>query len=159
VLHCHNACKVQWGWLRPPIFFFLFFFPFFIVKSWDSSVNIATSYRLDDWMIGVWFLAGAGNFCPWHCIQTGSGAHPTSYPVGIGSSFPGCKAARLRSWSLTFIKCWCQRMCGGILPLPKYVFMAWCLVKHKKNFTFTFIIPYCCLSEWLWNPLMGAVWG
>jgi len=23
-------------------------------------------------------------------------------------------------------------------PLPQYVFMAWCLVKHRDNFTFTF---------------------
>jgi hypothetical protein len=30
-------------------------------------------------------------------------------------------------------------MCGAISPLPQYVFMAWCLVKHRDNFTFT---PY-----------------
>jgi hypothetical protein len=29
-------------------------------------------------------------------------------------------------------------MCGAILPLPQYVFMVWCLVKHRDNFTFTF---------------------
>jgi hypothetical protein len=28
----------------------------------DSSVGIATDYRLDDWMIGVQFLVWAGNF-------------------------------------------------------------------------------------------------
>jgi hypothetical protein len=28
-------------------------------------------------------------------------------------------------------------MCGAIPPLPQYVFMAWCLVKHMNNFTFT----------------------
>jgi hypothetical protein len=27
-------------------------------------------------------------------------------------------------------------MCGAILPLPQYVFMAWCVVKHRDNFTF-----------------------
>jgi hypothetical protein len=27
-------------------------------------------------------------------------------------------------------------MRGAILPLPQYVFMAWCLVKHRNNFTF-----------------------
>jgi hypothetical protein len=26
------------------------------------------------------------------CVQTGSGAHPTSYPMGTGGSFPGGKA-------------------------------------------------------------------
>jgi hypothetical protein len=29
-------------------------------------------------------------------------------------------------------------MCGALPPLPQYVFMAWCLVKHRDNFTFTF---------------------
>jgi hypothetical protein len=28
-----------------------------------------------------------------HSIQTGSGVHPTSYPMSTGSSFPGDKAA------------------------------------------------------------------
>jgi hypothetical protein len=28
-------------------------------------------------------------------------------------------------------------MRGTIPPLPQYVFMAWCLVKHRDNFTFT----------------------
>jgi hypothetical protein len=33
-------------------------------------------------------------------------------------------------------------MCGAIPPLPQYVFMAWCLVKHRDNFTFfTFLKP------------------
>jgi hypothetical protein len=29
-------------------------------------------------------------------------------------------------------------MRGAIPPLPQYAFMAWCLVKHRDNFTFTF---------------------
>jgi hypothetical protein len=29
-------------------------------------------------------------------------------------------------------------MRGAIPPLPQCVFMAWCLVKHRDNFTFTF---------------------
>jgi hypothetical protein len=33
-------------------------------------------------------------FSPCHRVQNGSGAHPASYPMGGGSSFPGCKAAR-----------------------------------------------------------------
>jgi hypothetical protein len=27
-------------------------------------------------------------------------------------------------------------MRGAIPPLPEYVFMAWCIVKHRDNFTF-----------------------
>jgi len=36
------------------------------------------------------------------------------------------------------------RMRGRILPLPHYVFMAWCLVKYRENFTFykAFIILF-----------------
>jgi hypothetical protein len=28
-------------------------------------------------------------------------------------------------------------MRGAIPPLPQHVFMVWCLVKHRDNFTFT----------------------
>jgi hypothetical protein len=31
-----------------------------------------------------------------------------------------------------------SRMRGTLPPLPQYVFMAWCVVKHRDNFTFTF---------------------
>jgi hypothetical protein len=49
------------------------------------------------WTIGVLFQAGAGNFSLHHRVQTGSGAHPASYAMGIGGSFPGGKAAGARS--------------------------------------------------------------
>jgi hypothetical protein len=29
-------------------------------------------------------------------------------------------------------------MRGAIPPLPQYIFIAWCLVKHGDSFTFTF---------------------
>jgi hypothetical protein len=54
-----------------------------LLQSRDSSVGIATGYGLDDQVVG--FL---------HVVQTGSGVHPGSYPMGTGSSFPGAKAAR-----------------------------------------------------------------
>jgi hypothetical protein len=57
------------------------------------SVSIATGYGLDDRMIGVRFSTGAGNFSLRHRVQTGSGAHPASYSIGTGGSFPGGKAA------------------------------------------------------------------
>jgi len=46
-------------------------------------------------------------------------------------------------------------MSGAIPPLSQYAFMAWCLVKHRDNFTFTFtflslkiqirkfLLPFC----------------
>jgi hypothetical protein len=32
------------------------------------------------------------NFACLHIVHTGSGAHPASYAIGIGGSFPGAKA-------------------------------------------------------------------
>jgi hypothetical protein len=50
-------------------------------------------YGLDDRGSRVRFPGGAGNFCLLHRVQNGSGAHPASYPVGTGGSFPRGKAA------------------------------------------------------------------
>jgi hypothetical protein len=59
----------------------------------DSSAGIVLGYRMDDWVSGVQFLAGAGNFSLHHRVQNGSGAHPTSYPMGTRGSFCGGNAA------------------------------------------------------------------
>jgi len=59
--------------------------------SLNSSVGIAIGYGLDDRMIGFSFPAGAGNFSLRHRVQTGSRAHPASYSVDSGGSFPGLK--------------------------------------------------------------------
>jgi hypothetical protein len=58
-----------------------------------SSVGIATSYGLDDRGSGVRLPAEAGNFSLFHRVQTGSGAHLASCPMGIGVSFLESKAA------------------------------------------------------------------
>jgi hypothetical protein len=44
-------------------------------RSWNSSFGIVTGYRLDNQLIGVQFLEGAGNFSLLHYVQTGSGTH------------------------------------------------------------------------------------
>jgi hypothetical protein len=61
-------------------------------ESRDSSVGIATGY-------GVTTKGSEFEF-PWgqefsllHVVQTGSGVHPASYPMGTGGSLPGGKAA------------------------------------------------------------------
>jgi hypothetical protein len=63
-------------------------------KSRDSSVGIALGYGLDDWSSRIRFPAGAENFSLHHRVQNGSGAHPSSYPMGTRGSLPGGKAAR-----------------------------------------------------------------
>jgi hypothetical protein len=50
------------------------------------------SAGLEDRGSVVRFLEGAGNFSLNHRAQTGSGAHPASYPMGTRDSFPGGKA-------------------------------------------------------------------
>jgi hypothetical protein len=53
-------------------------------RSRDSSVGIATDYRLD----GRGLIPGRGNSL-FHGVQTDSGAHPASYSMGNGYSFFG----------------------------------------------------------------------
>jgi hypothetical protein len=62
-----------------------------ISQSRDSSVGIALGYGLDDRGSKVRFPAGAGNLSLHHRVRNGSGAHPSSYPMGIRGSFPGVK--------------------------------------------------------------------
>jgi hypothetical protein len=64
----------------------------FSTQSRDSSVGITLGYGLDDRGSRVRFPAGAGNFSLHHRVQNGSGAHPSSYPVGTRGSLPGGKA-------------------------------------------------------------------
>jgi hypothetical protein len=49
------------------------------------------------WTAGIQFPAGV-RFSLLHSVQSGSGAHPASYPLGTGGSFPGGKTAGAWSW-------------------------------------------------------------
>jgi hypothetical protein len=51
-----------------------------------------SDYGLDDRAIEVRSPTGAENFSSSPCIQTGSGAHLASYPMGTRGPFPGGKA-------------------------------------------------------------------
>jgi hypothetical protein len=51
-----------------------------------------SDYGLDDRAIEVRSQTGAEDFSSSLCIQTGSGAHPASYPMGTGVLSPGGKA-------------------------------------------------------------------
>jgi hypothetical protein len=88
----------------------------------------------------VRFPAGTGNFSLHHRVQNCSGTHPASYPMGTGEGGalslcvkrPGREADHSSPYSAEMKNAW------AIHPLSQYTFMAWCLVKHKDNFTFTF---------------------
>jgi hypothetical protein len=60
--------------------------------SRGSSGSIVSDYGLDDRAIGVRFPTGAKDFSSILCVQTGSGTHPASCPMGTGGPFPGGKA-------------------------------------------------------------------
>jgi hypothetical protein len=69
--------------------YFVFMCSMYIYWSWGSPVSIVTDYELDDG-----FLSASGeekDFSSSLSVQTGSGAHPASYPMGMGGPFPGGK--------------------------------------------------------------------
>jgi hypothetical protein len=51
-----------------------------------------SDYGLDDQAIDVRSPAGTEDFSSSLCVQTGSGAHPTSCPMSTGGPLPGGKA-------------------------------------------------------------------
>jgi hypothetical protein len=57
-----------------------------------SLGSIVSDYGMDDRAIEVRSLKGAEDLSSSPCVQTGSGAHPASYPKGTRDSFPGGKA-------------------------------------------------------------------
>jgi hypothetical protein len=77
------------------------------------------------------------------------------YPMGMGGGGVlslGGKVARAWSWTLTSISCRGQGMHGTVPPLPQYIFMAWCLVKRKDNFTEACYFKFhACIQALLFN--------
>jgi hypothetical protein len=89
-------------------------------KRHGSAVGIVTGYRLDDRVVWVRVLVWS-TFSLLHIIQTGSGAYPASYPVGIGY-----RSRSMKITTLTSNLCWGQEN-EGLWFIPPYVFMALCL--------------------------------
>jgi hypothetical protein len=63
-----------------------------LTRSRISSGSIVSDYGLNDRAIGVRSPAGAKDFSSIFCVQTGSGAHPVSCPMGTGGPIPRGKA-------------------------------------------------------------------
>jgi hypothetical protein len=64
------------------------------VPNRDSILSMAAAYKLDDW--GVGYRVPVGSWISvLQVVQTTSGVHPASYPVGTGDSSQGVK----RPWS------------------------------------------------------------
>jgi hypothetical protein len=59
-----------------------------------SSGSIVSDYGMDNRVIEVRSPTGAEDFSSSPCVQTGSEAHPASYPMGTGVLSPGVKCGR-----------------------------------------------------------------
>jgi hypothetical protein len=57
-----------------------------------AAVAQAVQCLTTGWTIGVRSPTEAADISSSFCVQTGSGAHPASYPMGTGGPFPGGKA-------------------------------------------------------------------
>jgi hypothetical protein len=80
----------------------------FVRKEVTSTDSKWLMYRLVD--RGVWVRIPVMIFSFLNVVQTGSLAHTTTYPVDIGGSFPGGKAAGSWSWPFTFDCWWAQEI-------------------------------------------------
>jgi hypothetical protein len=86
---------------------------------------------------------GTGDFSFLHSLQTGSGAHPTAYPVGTGIYFPPGGGGLKRSGRETH-----HSICGSaetvnarsFTSAPSYIFITGCSVEHRDNFAFLDVI-------------------
>jgi hypothetical protein len=63
----------------------------FLEKSERAGVAQSVQGLPLDWTTGIWPPTEAESFSSSLCVQTGSGAHPASYTMGTGGSFPGGK--------------------------------------------------------------------
>jgi hypothetical protein len=102
-----------------------------------NSVGIAWGYGLDS--SGSIFGGGKVFSLP-YSIQTGSGA---SCPVSTVGSFLGAKSRRAGEWSWSFTYTLCQVQDGRRYTfIPLYIFMSWCLIQYRNNFTITFPLKH-----------------
>jgi hypothetical protein len=71
-------------------------------------------------------------------VSMGLVRHPASCPMGTRDSFPGVKRPR-RDADHSPPSSAAVKNVWSYTSTPQYVFMAWCLVKHRDSFTFTLL--------------------
>jgi hypothetical protein len=108
----------------------------------NGGVGIAQGYSagLRAGWSGVRVPAGAENFSLHYRSQTGSGAHPSSYPVDTRVSFTGGKAVGGGKLTTHVHLVYRSRLRGAIPPLPQYAFMTWYSVKAQGHLYLTFAV-------------------
>jgi hypothetical protein len=105
-----------------------------LIDSWNSAAGLMYPLRF---CIATFCSPEAGNFSPHHRVQTDSGAHPASYQMGAGGSFPGSKEAGAWSWPLTSILCRDQECVELYLHSPNTPSWRDAQLKQRDNFAFT----------------------
>jgi hypothetical protein len=86
-------------------------------------------------MIGIRVKIGAGNFSPHHRVQNGSGAHPSSYPMGTSGSFLEVKRPGREADHSPPSRHEIKNARSYKSPPPTRLHG----VKHRDNLTFTFL--------------------
>jgi hypothetical protein len=122
-------------------------------KSHDSSVSLVLGYELDDWGSRVRFLVAAADFPLHYHVQTGSGAHPASCPMGtrgssLGVKWQGCEADRSPP-SSAGVKEWVELY----LHSPNTPSWHGAQLNHRDNFTFTLWWDTLTISLSSWKLL------
>jgi hypothetical protein len=126
----------------------------FILSTLDSSVGIELGYGLDDRGSRVRFPMGAGNSSLHHRVQNGSGTHPASIQWVPGALYLGVKRLGREADHL-LASCTEVKNALSYTSTPQYVFMAWCLVKHRDNFPL--LLPFSS-SLYISVPLSLIAW-
>jgi hypothetical protein len=107
------------------------------MKSCDSSVCIALDYRLDDRVLGFksWWELGIFIFTTVSRMALGPTQLPIQWIPGALSLGINCQGMKLTTHLHLVSR---SKMLGTIPPFPLYIFMAWCLLMCRDNFTFNF---------------------
>jgi hypothetical protein len=84
------------------------------------------------WTTKVHFSEIAPNILPCHHVQTGSGAHPASYPTGPSVLFRLGQSSRSVKLTTRTYTVPSLRMCGALFPLPRTS----SVIGHKETVTF-----------------------
>jgi hypothetical protein len=106
-----------------------------ILDTYSCNVSIKRlGYGLNDRGATVRFPEGANNISLHYLVRNGSGALPASYPMFTGGIFAGVKRSARKADHSPQSSAEVKNAWSYTSTLP-YVFMAWCLVKHR-DFTF-----------------------
>jgi hypothetical protein len=127
-----------------------------ILRSRGSSVGIGTGYGLDDRVrrfdsrreLGIFLFSTASR------LDLGPTQPPIQWVPGVLSPAvkrPGREADHSLSSSAEVKNSWHYAF------TPKYAFVAWCLVKHRDNFTlFTFLTWFSRNEKHVWCKRYGT---